>query len=72
MNLAAALMALRHQTVPPTLNLEQPDPGFAGLDIVREARRTEVRRCLINAFGFGGINASLVVSRAQPSAAVPE
>lgn len=64
MNLAAALMALRHQTVSPTLNYEQTDPSFADIDIAHEARRTELRRCLINAFGFGGINASLIVSRA--------
>jgi 3-oxoacyl-[acyl-carrier-protein] synthase II len=64
MNLASALMALRHQIVPPTSKLEERDPSFADVDIAREARVTEVRHCLINAFGFGGINASLVVSRA--------
>ncbi|MCN9243703.1 beta-ketoacyl-[acyl-carrier-protein] synthase family protein [Streptomyces sp. RY43-2] len=64
MNLAAALMALRHQTVSPTLKYEQSDAAFTGVDIAGEARKTELRRCLINAFGFGGINASLVVSRA--------
>jgi 3-oxoacyl-[acyl-carrier-protein] synthase II len=64
MNLAGALMALRHQTAPPTAKLEQADPAFGGIDIAREPRATEIRRCLINAFGFGGINASLVVARA--------
>ncbi|MGW1073329.1 beta-ketoacyl-[acyl-carrier-protein] synthase family protein [Streptomyces sp. NPDC002537] len=64
MNLVGALMALRHHTVPPTLKLEKPEPSFADIDIAREARVTEVRRCLINAFGFGGINAGLIVSRA--------
>ncbi|GAA0375194.1 beta-ketoacyl-[acyl-carrier-protein] synthase family protein [Streptomyces blastmyceticus] len=64
MNLVGALMALRHQTVPPTLKLENPDPAFADMDIAREAHATEVRRCLVNASGFGGINAGLVVSRA--------
>jgi 3-oxoacyl-[acyl-carrier-protein] synthase II len=57
-------MALRYQSAPPTLKFEEADPRFADMDIARETRSTEVRRCLINAFGFGGINASLVVSRA--------
>jgi 3-oxoacyl-[acyl-carrier-protein] synthase II len=64
MSLAAALLALGRQTVPPTLKLEKADPSFTDIDIAREARVTRVRSCLINAFGFGGINASLVVSRA--------
>ncbi|MFJ9930208.1 beta-ketoacyl-[acyl-carrier-protein] synthase family protein [Streptomyces misionensis] len=64
MNLAAALLALRHQTVSPTLKYEQSDPASADLDIPVDARQTELRHCLVNAFGFGGINASLVVSRA--------
>ncbi|MFH9005854.1 beta-ketoacyl-[acyl-carrier-protein] synthase family protein [Streptomyces afghaniensis] len=63
LNLACALMALHHQTVPPTLKLEQTDPSFTDVDIAREARGARIRHCLINAFGFGGINATLVVSR---------
>lgn len=64
MNLAAALLALRHQTAPGTLNFEEPDTPFADIDIARAPRSGELRHCLINAFGFGGINTSLVVSRA--------
>ncbi|MGW8378143.1 beta-ketoacyl-[acyl-carrier-protein] synthase family protein [Streptomyces sp. ODS28] len=63
LSLAAALLALRHGAVPPTLHLEEPDPDFAGLDLVRETREAAVEHCLINTFGFGGINAGLVVSR---------
>ncbi|MEV0123790.1 beta-ketoacyl-[acyl-carrier-protein] synthase family protein [Streptomyces sp. NPDC050703] len=62
LSLAGALMALRHQAVPPTLHLTETDPEFDKVDIAREVRTTRLRRCLINAFGFGGINASLVVS----------
>lgn len=62
LNLASALMSLRHQTVPPTLHLDETDPEFDKADIACEVRGTRMRRCLINAFGFGGINASLVVS----------
>ncbi|MGK5636777.1 beta-ketoacyl-[acyl-carrier-protein] synthase family protein [Streptomyces sp. URMC 126] len=64
LNLAAALMALRHQAVTPTLNFREADPEFAKVDIPGEVRETGLRHCLINAFGFGGINASLVVSTA--------
>lgn len=63
LNLASALMAMRHQAVPPTLNLHETDPEFVKVDIAREVRGMTIRRCLINAFGFGGINASLVVSQ---------
>lgn len=64
MNLASALLALRHQTIPPTSKFERADPSFADIDVVCGARVTEVRHCMINALGFGGINATLIVSRA--------
>jgi len=59
-----SLLALYHQTVPPTLNLDRPSPG-CDLDLVpHEARRREVRAALSNSFGFGGTNASLIFVRA--------
>ena len=59
-----SLLALHHQTVPPTLNLDRPSPG-CDLDLVPyEARRREVRAALSNSFGFGGTNASLIFARA--------
>jgi 3-oxoacyl-[acyl-carrier-protein] synthase II len=59
-----SLLALYHQTVPPTLNLDRPSPG-CDLDLVPyEARRREVRAALSNSFGFGGTNASLIFVRA--------
>jgi 3-oxoacyl-[acyl-carrier-protein] synthase II len=59
-----SLLALYHQTVPPTLNLDRPSPG-CDLDLVPyEARRREVRAVLSNSFGFGGTNASLIFVRA--------
>jgi 3-oxoacyl-[acyl-carrier-protein] synthase II len=60
-----SLLALYHQTVPPTLNLDRPSPG-CDLDLVPyEARRREVRAALSNSFGFGGTNASLIFVRAE-------
>jgi len=48
--------------VPPTLNLENPSEGTAGVDLVpRVAKPREVKAVLNNSFGFGGTNASLVM-----------
>lgn len=63
LNLVAALEALRTQTVSPTLNFNSTDRKFSNLSVVREGRVKDIRHCLINAFGFGGINASLIVSQ---------
>jgi 3-oxoacyl-[acyl-carrier-protein] synthase II len=61
LNLLAAVGALRDQVVPPTINLDHPDPKL-DLDYVpHRARRTRVRAAMVNAFAFGGTNASLVV-----------
>lgn len=56
-----SVMALRDGMLPATLNLE--NPAVSGLDLVRgEPRRAKVRAVLSNSFGFGGTNASLVIS----------
>jgi 3-oxoacyl-[acyl-carrier-protein] synthase II len=56
-----SLLAVHHQIVPPTLNLDRPSEG-CDLDLVPyEARRREVRAALSNSFGFGGTNASLIL-----------
>lgn len=61
-NAAAALLAMRDGLLPGTRNLEALDPGFEDMDVLSAPRRTRPRHCLVNAFGFGGINASLVLS----------
>jgi 3-oxoacyl-[acyl-carrier-protein] synthase II len=59
-----SLLALHHQIVPPTLNLDHPAEG-CDLDLVPyQAREREVRAALSNSFGFGGTNASLIFARA--------
>ena len=56
------ILALRDQIVPPTLNLDNPGEGTAGVDLVPHvARERPVRAVLNNSFGFGGTNASLVM-----------
>lgn len=56
------ILALRDQIVPPTLNLDTPDAGTDGVDLVPHvARKRTVKAVLNNSFGFGGTNASLVM-----------
>ncbi len=58
------ILALRDQIAPPTLNLHTPDPLAEGLDLVRlAARPTAMDYALSNGFGFGGVNASVVLKR---------
>ena len=58
------ILAMRDQIVPPTLNLDNPDEGTEGVDLVPHvAKKREVRAVLNNSFGFGGTNASLVLKK---------
>jgi len=61
--LATCVLAIRDQILPPTMNLETPDPA-CDLDYVpNAARKAKVEVCLSNSFGFGGQNDCLVVRR---------
>src|SRR5215203_880976 len=56
------ILAIRDQIVPPTLNLDNPSEGTAGVDLVPyKPRKREVKAALNNSFGFGGTNASLIM-----------
>ena len=58
-----AVLALRDQMLPPTINYENPDPD-CDLDYVpNQARKAEVEYILSNSFGFGGTNAALLLKR---------
>jgi 3-oxoacyl-[acyl-carrier-protein] synthase II len=58
------VMTIRESCIPPTINLDQPDPEAEGMTIVTgEARRHEVRTALSNSFGFGGQNTALLFRR---------
>jgi 3-oxoacyl-[acyl-carrier-protein] synthase II len=58
------VLALRDQVAPPTLNLENPDALAQGIDLVRdEARSMPIAHAISNGFGFGGVNASVVLRR---------
>ena len=59
----ASTLAIKDGVVPPTINLEEPDPE-CDLDYVpHEAREMDVNVAVSNSFGFGGHNATLVVKK---------
>jgi 3-oxoacyl-[acyl-carrier-protein] synthase II len=59
-----AILGLYEGVVPPTINLENPDPVVGDLDLVpNEARQVDIEVALSNSFGFGGTNGSLLMRR---------
>src|SRR5262249_58516145 len=75
--LLKVLLALKHVTLPPATNFRTPPPGagleggpFAVLDVSRPWPRRDgpvPRRAAVNAFGFGGINAHVLVEEYTPN-----
>jgi 3-oxoacyl-[acyl-carrier-protein] synthase II len=65
------LLAIRHQWIPPTVNLENPDPecDLTYTNGAGEARA--IRYAISNSFGFGGINAALVFGP-PPGPSIPD
>jgi 3-oxoacyl-[acyl-carrier-protein] synthase II len=58
------ILALRDQVAPPTLNLVDPDEAAEGVDLVAgNARPMAMENAISNGFGFGGVNASIVLKR---------
>ena len=58
-----SLLALFHGVLPPTINLDHPDPA-CDLDYVpNKARPSAIKTALSNSFGFGGVNACLIFTR---------
>lgn len=63
----AAVLALKHQAIPPTINLDQPDPE-CDLDYVPNKGRSDVplKAVMSNSFAFGGTNAVLIAKHFIP------
>jgi 3-oxoacyl-[acyl-carrier-protein] synthase II len=58
-----AVLSIKNDIVPPTINLDNPDPE-CDLDYVpHEARKMKVNYALTNSFGFGGTNACLIFKK---------
>jgi 3-oxoacyl-[acyl-carrier-protein] synthase II len=63
----ASVLAIREGCVPPTINLQDPDPAAEGLDLTpNRAQSRDIGVVLSNSFGFGGQNTALVISRFDP------
>ncbi|MFF9567263.1 beta-ketoacyl-[acyl-carrier-protein] synthase family protein [Streptomyces sp. NPDC014685] len=60
---ALTVLALQHQLVPPTVNLDAPDPAVPVDVVSKEARRGTFDAAVKTSLGFGGHNAALVLTR---------
>jgi len=60
LDLATALLALRHGVIPPTVNVARPVPGY-DLDLVTRTRRQPLTAALVVARGHGGFNSAMVL-----------
>ncbi len=61
--LAACVLSMKHQVIPPTINYQEPDPN-CDLDYVpNHCRESRLNSILSNSFGFGGQNACLIIKR---------
>jgi 3-oxoacyl-[acyl-carrier-protein] synthase II len=58
-----SLLTLEHQRIPPTINYDVPDPGIPFDVVPYKARDARVTAAMSNSFGFGGQNASMIMTR---------
>lgn len=58
-----SLLTLEHQRIPPTINYDMPDPAIPFDVVPNAARDARVSAVMSNSFGFGGQNASLILTR---------
>src|SRR2546423_10314068 len=63
MEMAACALAIRDGVIPPTINLENPDPQCDLDYTANKAKEKKVRVVMNNSFGFGGHNATLVATK---------
>ena len=59
----ACVVALGRGAVPPTINLDDPDPDCPLCHVANQAREQPVRVAVSNSFGFGGSNTCLVLEK---------
>lgn len=61
------VLAIQNDMAPPTLNLDDPDVGQQFDLVPKVAKAKPIRHVLSNSFGFGGVNAALVLSEVSPA-----
>jgi 3-oxoacyl-(acyl-carrier-protein) synthase len=61
---ATAALAIRHALVPPTRNFHRPDPACALRVVGPEPEPLAVAHALVTSYGYGGVNAALVLGAA--------
>jgi len=61
-------LSIHEQVMPPTINLDNPDPDCDLDYVANQARRAEIRYALSNSFGFGGTNVALLFAEYDPAA----
>lgn len=57
------LLMMRDGFIAPSINIDNLDPEFDGLPIVRETTKAEITTALSNSFGFGGTNGTVIFSK---------
>jgi len=63
--IAATALAMTEGWLPPTINLVEPDPACDLNHVPNVRRRLQPRRCLVSNFGYGGVNAFLLLGTAE-------
>ena len=58
-----SVMAIDRGVLPPTINLDDPDPECELDHVANKARQRRIQVALSNSFGFGGTNAALILGR---------
>ncbi len=57
-------LAVKNDIAPPTINLDNPEPDFVGIDLIANtAKEFTIHYALSNSFGFGGTNGSLLLKK---------
>lgn len=59
---AATALAIREQIIPPTHNLEEPDPDCQLHHVVGKAQPIRLRRALVTSYGYGGVNTYVLLA----------
>jgi 3-oxoacyl-[acyl-carrier-protein] synthase II len=62
LEIASTLMAMKEGVIPPTINLEEKDPD-CDINVITEKREADIRIAISNSFGFGGLNAVIVLRK---------